>query len=276
MRPQRVVLVCLAALALVGGACGGGDKSSDLATKDPKAAMKAAATRTAEAKTVRLALTATSATKVKVLSGSGSYDFTNERGRFTLKTTLGSGADMLITPTDVYIKVPKKAKPTDPSWIKLTEADITAASEGGSGQFIQSIRKQVDPRTTLTALGTSVPDLTKIGEATIRGTKTTHLRGKVDLSDKAIAAAPASQQEGLRAAQKVFGADGYPVDVWLDSDGRVRRVQYEVTSGEGAAKSTTTVKLDLYDFGKAPTIELPAASDVGDASSLTTTTTAGK
>ena len=276
MRSQRVLVVCAAALALVGAACGGDSKSSDLATKDPKAAMAAAASRTADAKTVRLALSATSSTNVKVLSGSGSYDFPNERGRFTLKTTLGSGADMLITPTDVYIKVPQKAHPTDPSWIKLTEADIAQASAAGSGQFIDSIRKQVDPRTTLTALGTSVPDLKKIGTSTIRGTKTTHLRGQVDLSDKAIAAAPAAQQEGLRAAQKVFGADGYPVDVWLDGDGRVRRVQYEVTSGEGAAKTTTTVKLDLYDFGKAPAIELPPASDVGDSSSLQTTTTVGK
>ncbi|MDP1795147.1 MAG: LppX_LprAFG lipoprotein, partial [Acidimicrobiales bacterium] len=165
----------------------------------------------------------------------------------------------------------------DPTWIRLTKADL-AGQAARAAQFINSIRKQVDPRTTLDALGANVPDLEEVGKQTLRGAETTHLRGRVDLSDKAIAAAPASEQEGLRSAQKVFGADGYPVDVWLDADGRVRRVQYDITSGEGAAKATTTVKLDLYDFGKAPAIALPAASEIGDASTLltTTTTSAGK
>lgn len=240
--------------------------------------MATASKRTAEAKTVRLSLSATSSTGLKVLTGTGSYDFVNERGRFKLQTTLGAGADMLITNTDVFLKNPAKTAGAKP-WIRLTEADLAASQAAGAGQFIDSIRKQVDPRTTLDALGNNVPDLEQVGEEKLRGTDTVHLRGRVDLSDKAIAAAPAAQQEGLRSAQKVFGADGYPVDVWLDDDGRVRRVQYDVTSGEGAEKTATTVKLDLYDFGKLPSIELPAASDVGDASSLqtgATTTTVGK
>lgn len=274
---RRQTLVVFAFVLVLAGACSSDTKSTDLATKDPKAAMAAASKRTTAAKTLRIALSATNtANNVKVLEGSGSYDFVNKRGRFSLKTSLGAGADMLITETDVYVKVPKKQKETDPSWIRLTEADLASSAAAGGGQFIDSIRKQVDPRTTLDALGTNVPDLTKIGTAKIRGVDTTHLRGQVDLSDKAISAAPADQQEGLRAAQKLFGADGYPVEVWLDSDGRVRRVQYQVTSGDGANASTTTVKLDLYDFGKAPSINLPASSDVSDASSLTTTTVAGK
>ena len=257
-------------------ACGGDDSSSDLATKDPKAAMAAASNRTAEAKTVRLALSATSSTGLKVLSGTGSYDFVAERGRFKLQTSLGAGADMVITAKEVFLKNPRKTA-DGPSWIRLTEADL-ATQAAGSAQFIDSIRKQVDPRTTLDALGANVPDLKKVGEQTLRGTKTTHLRGRVDLSDKAIAAAAPDQQEGLRSAQKAFGVGGYPVDVWLDGDGRVRRVQYDITSGDGAAKATTTVKLDLYGFGEAPAIELPAAADVGDAATLltTTTTAAGK
>ncbi len=234
--------------------------------------MVSASARTAEAKTVRLALTATSATSAKLLSGTGSYDFVSQRGRFKLQTSLGSGANMLITPTDVFVKVPQRNQPTDPSWIRLTQADIDRASAAGSGQFLNSIRRQVDPRTTLDALGANLPGLKKIGSEKIRGTDTTHLRGRVDLSEKAIAAAPAARREELRAAQEVFGVDGYPVDVWLDNDGRVRRVQYAVSSGEGTAKTTTTVKLDLYDFGKAPAISLPADSDIGDAASLLGTT----
>lgn len=267
-RPRRLFVLGAVALGLTGTACGADNSSTDLATKDPQAAMAAASERTAEAKSVRLALSATSSTGVKVLSGTGSYDFVTDRGRFTLQTALGAGADMLITATDVFLKNPQAQQAGAKPWIRLSEADLAASRAAGSAQFIDSIRRQVDPRSTLDALGANVPDLKKVGEQTLRGTKTTQLRGQVDLSDEAIAAAPAAQQEGLRSAQRVFGSDGYPVDVWLDGDGRVRRVQYDVSSGEGDAKTATTVKLDLYDFGEAPAIQLPADSDVGDASTL--------
>lgn len=268
MRPQRVLFVGLTALALVAGACGGGgdSKASDLAIKDPKAAMAAAATRTAEAKTVRLALVTTNESKLVVSSGTGVYDFRNKSGRFKLKTVNLGVIDVLFSPTEGFLKIPEKT-PSDPGWVR-------GGDNAQSAAFFDSIRKQADPRSTLERLGTNLVDIKKIGSQKIRKVDTTHLRGRVDLSDAAIAKAPESARADLQAGQKAFGAKGYVVNLWLDSEGRVRRVQYDIASAEGDTKSTLEVRYDLYDFGKAPGIKLPAADDVTDAASLTTTTTA--
>jgi hypothetical protein len=269
------------AIALICAAPACSNDKADIATKDPKAAMAAASTRTVGAKTVKLALSAKTQTGIAVLAGSGAYDFTSNEGRFALKAVSGSSVNMVVTPKTTFVKLPQPG-PDGKTWVSLTEAalaDATASSNPAavqSAQLLENVRSQIDPRATLDALGARVPDLHKIGSQRIRGTDTTHLRGNVDLSEKAIAAAPASKRAALRRAREAFGADGYPVDVWLDEDGRVRRVQYALESGTGADKASTTVRLDLYGFGDASGIVIPKASEVGDGSALlypTTSTT---
>jgi hypothetical protein len=158
--------------------------------------------------------------------------------------------------------------------LSLTDADLARANADPSTAGAQSallldnIRDQVDPRSTIDALGENVPGLRKVGTEKIRGVTTTHLRGRVDLSDKAIAAAPSSKRAALQRARTTFGPDGYPVDIWLDVGGRVRRVQYVLESGTAGQKTSTTVRLDLFSFGGDSGIEIPNASDVGDGSAL--------
>ena len=75
----------------------------------------------------------------------------------------------------------------------------------------------------------------KAGEQKIRGVDTTQISGTVDLSDDAIAKAPAEQQDSLRQARQALGTEGYPIDVWLDKDGRVVASSTRSTVGTGAA-----------------------------------------
>jgi hypothetical protein len=246
---RRLALVL--AVAVVLAACGN-DKPA--VTENPAAALRVAAKRTAEGKTVQMSLDATTGS-IKVVTGTGAYDFRNSTGRFKLSGALLSDFDVVITPDKLYVKTPNSEKP----WRGLSDADLDKA---GQGTVLASLRTQIDPRETLGNLGTTTKNVQVIGSEKVRGTNTTHIRGDVDLSDEAIAKAPADQRQSLRDARESIAADSYPIDVWLDKDGRVRRLAYAVTAGEAAQRATTTVQFELFDFGKDPGIVIPKASEV--------------
>lgn len=267
---RAVALV--AALALGASACGGDSK--DLATKDPKAAMERASERTATAKTVKFKLSAKSSTDVTIVDGTGAYDFPNELGSFQLATATGNGGQFLLTKTALYIEVPPDRN-KGLKWVQITNEAMDKAKVENNQQIIalDGLRKQIDPRETLEQLGSDLPNLERIGSEKVRGAKTTRLRGQIDLSDAAIAKAPKDKREGLKAAQTSLGKEGYPIDVWFDADGRVRRVQYKLTQGEKPNQTSTTVNLEFFDFGKPTGIDVPADNLTTDGHDLLTTTT---
>jgi hypothetical protein len=272
---RSIGVVCRAALVVATvavAACSSGDGgggSVDVA-KDPKAALAATSQRTTAARTVSLSLSASTRTNKNVLTGSGKYDFPAKLGRFTLKTP-GTTSEIVLTEEAIYVKNPKKVA-GQKTWILLRNGIEGAAS------YLASLRQQVDPRTTLDALGASVVDLKSIGTDKVRDAKTTHLKGRVDLTDTAIAAAPADQQQGLRNARDALHVQTYPIDIWLDGDGRLRRVSYAITTTATGTSNTTTVTLELFGFGEKNTIKVPPDNDVRDGAGLlnaTTTTAAG-
>ena len=250
LRLGRIAACVAVAVALT--ACGGGNKN--VVTDNPKAALAAASQRTAKSHTVKMTLSAKTSS-VAVVDAKGAYDFDKSTGRFTMTGALISSIDMIITPDKVYVSTPKGPK----KWAGLTQADL---DKSGSGSFLSAIRSQVDPRETLRNLGTSTKNVRVIDEVKVDGVQTTHLGGDVDLSEAAIAKAPADQQASLRQARQSVGADSYPIQVWLDQAGRGRQLVYELTTGDAAQRATTTVELHLYDFGKDPGIEIPKPADV--------------
>jgi hypothetical protein len=246
---RRVAAVVAVGVALT--ACSGDGKVS--VTKNPQGALEAASARTAGAHTVKMSLTAKTST-VPVVDATGAYDFDKKTGRFTLTGALISSIDLVITPAKIYVRTPKAEKP----WASLSQSDLDKSSGGG---LLSTLRSQIDPRETLRNLGTTT-NVTVIGDEKVDDVPTTHLRGDVDVSEAAIAKAPKAQRTSLRQAHDAIGADSYPIQVWLDADGRVRRLTYELTAGAGAQRATTTVELHLFDFGKDPGIVIPAPADV--------------
>jgi hypothetical protein len=266
---RRTVLVVACALALAGCSSGGGGDgggSVDVA-KNPTAAMKAAAKRTADADSVQMTLTIGGG-ESKVGTGSGAFDFKKNLGRFKLDTTLGLKFDLVLAGDDAYMRNPSKVEGAKP-WLLLKQQ---AESGDPVASFVTQLRNQIDPRETLRYLDTLVSDVKLIGSATIRGEQTQHVRGRIDLSEEAIAKTPASMHNQLRQAQSTFGRDGYAVDVWLDGEGRVRRFEF-VTGAAGASPTTSKVTMDLFAYGEDPKITVPKASDVQE-QQLNTTTTA--
>ena len=208
-----------------------------MVAKDPTAAVRAANDRTAAAKTVYFDLDTKIGTGgAKLATGTGAFDFVVDRGRFELNSTLVPIQDMLITADRVYIKRPEP-QPAQKPWIFYTDSQIAA---GGSGVgFLTYIRSQIDPRQALRNLGSTVKDVKKVGGEKIRGVATTHLTGRVEPPDAAA----------------------YPLDLWLDHVGRVRRMQWDVGGATALLGGKTTIRFDLYDFGKDPKIVVPPDAD---------------
>ncbi len=261
LRFQRAVgLVALVFVFVAATACGG--DGGDEASKNPKAALAAASRRTAEAGSVKMTFNARlgGAKGASVASGDGAYDFTKDQGRFKLSVAFSSTVELLITPDRLYLKQPK-TQPTDKTWRSVSQEEL--ARDPSTAGFLSQLRGQIDPRAQLRNLGNNVTGVRKAGELKIRGVDTTKISGTVDLSEDAIAKAPAEQQDSLRQARQSLGTEGYPIDVWLDKDGRVRRLEYQIKVGTQAVGSTgATVRLDLFDFGEDTGVVLPDPADV--------------
>lgn len=250
VRLGRVLLVLLAS---VGAACSSSSGANDAIAKDPAAALRAAARRTADGHSVKMDISIGSGTS-KLATGEGSFDFDRNLGQFELSTSLGIAFEFVMTADTVYLKNPGAAEQGRKPWVAVSE-ETTNAQLG----LLSQLRGDVDPREALKNLGNTVTEVKHVGTDEIRGETATHLRGRVDLSDEAIAKQPVEIQESLRQSQARFGPGGYPVDVWLDDDGRLRRFQYGAplpTGGEA------TVRLDLHGYGEDTNIVVPKPDDV--------------
>lgn len=185
-----------------------------------------------------------------------------EAKRSSASFDLGGGAMQLVSDgTVLYLQVPEAARASTggKAWAKL---DVGEVMQGFGG-----LGSSTDPTASFENLrqasGTEVEDL---GSEDVRGTSTRHFRTELDLTSQldsmggAGAAALGPMREQLKAV---------PVDVWLDGDDRIRRQRTTLDlAGLGAGKVVTTV--EAFDYGKAVTIEVPAADEVfeGDMSSL--------
>jgi hypothetical protein len=106
-----------------------------------------------------------------------------------------------------------------------------------------------------------------VGKETVRGAGTTHYRTTLDLAKAAKAAG--SDGAGLTQLTQQLGTSSLPTDVWVDVDGRLRRLRYAVDVKGGAPAATRIeVSMELFDFGTAVTVTPPPADQVADAGGL--------
>ena len=94
----------------------------------------------------------------------------------------------------------------------------------------------------------------------IGGVSTTHYKVTVDL-ERAAARPSGSGRRSLQRVIQSTGTKKLPVDVWVDGDGYVRKVEYSQGSGNGKAVKVT---MELHDFGSPKQIEAPPAASVID------------
>lgn len=167
----------------------------------------------------------------------------------------------------------------------------------------------LDPLGMLGLLARPVTDVRSVGDDDVRGAPTTHLTATVDLRPRPAppsgptpstnstpstngsspsttnggegddAPTPAPAPEGdLEARFRAIGVDELPVDVYIDADHIIRRLEFRLdAAGAGAGgggesgssgQGALTTTFDVYDVGDPIDIPLPSSADVVDQADL--------
>ncbi|HMQ24463.1 MAG TPA: hypothetical protein PKA98_00620 [Acidimicrobiales bacterium] len=138
---------------------------------------------------------------------------------------------------------------------ELDRSDVLS-SVGGSGGGA------MDPGSFLEQLRAIDGDVEEVGRLDVRGVSTTRFAATYTLAD-AIAAMPEDQADALEqmyaTLPRSFLDTEQAVDVFVDDDGLVRRMQVATTSSdvEGLPLPATTTIMDWFDFGAEVSVEAP-------------------
>ncbi len=173
----------------------------------------------------------------------------------------------------IYMNLPFLAGklPEGKTWMELNLSK--AAQADGIDLSQLSSLDETDPTQFLEYLRASSGGVSTVGRETVDGVPTTHYHATLQLSD-ILARLPSSAQAAAKAAlEKLDDAGAIPVDVWVDAQGRVRRMQLSLgVSVPGGATGATSVSgtttMDFTSYGPIPAIVPPPSNEVFDATSL--------
>jgi hypothetical protein len=255
--------------------------------------------QTIGAKSARVALNETvtdvlagSSTRISI-SGTGKIDFANQNGEFSFSdATVGTFSERFITP-ELYLRPPSSLAaqlPAGKTWIGV---NLNTVDESKLGESLSQVSdsSQASTQTLSYLQGVSSSGVTTVGPATIRGVATTEYKASVDLT-KATAHEGTEEQAAVQTLETELHTSTMPVQVWLDAQGRVRQVAYQLSipsamssptvpgSTTVATSSSFTATIDFYDFGTPVDVSAPPANQVVDVTSeavgvaSTTTTSA--
>lgn len=163
----------------------------------------------------------------------------------------------------LYMRFPflKEQMPRGKTWLK---ADIVEMGKAyGLDLDRMKETKQSDPGQMLAYLKSAV-GVRKIGSDLVRREVTTHYSTVVK-AETIVEGVPPDQQEAMRKFLRLMGIKTYPVDIWVDRDGLVRKLaielEYKQPHGEYVKMKLSE---EYYDFGVEANIEAPPAKRVID------------
>jgi len=270
-------LAAVGVVALLMAACGGGGTPASVTL------VRDAPKKTTDARTSRMEVVierpgAQPDSQSPPIKITGEADYQAHRGHMLIDLSQfglpGPPIDAVFDNATVYEKFPSAlgaALPPGKSWVKVDLA--TAGQSIGVDASGLSQSQAGDPSQTLDYLRGASDNITRVGTEDVRGTQTTHYRAVVDLN-KAAAQSPTAR-DAIKSTVKLLGSSTQPVDVWVDTDGRVRRMKYTVDLSKSKVPTSTagvpgsvTFTLELFDFGLPVQAQLPPADQVVDLSTL--------
>lgn len=247
MRRTTVVIATASALLLLSGCAGVASGTIERGT--PRQSVVSAALATQKAGTARVAL------EVRTL-GSDPVSLTLD-GRLALD---GSAADLtaslptdgsdasvheIVVDGDAYLQV-QGIDLLPPVWVKADLGDTASgdnplaslATAGGVDQILAALRE--------------VGSVEKVARQDVGGVSTTKYHATIDASSflEGLPAVPGLDVGAITAAASV------PVDLWVDEQGRLVRLEASVGSGDAGV----ALVLRLADFGAPLDIEAPSVS----------------
>jgi len=265
--------------------------------------MLAAYTHTVGQKTAKMSLTETVSTNAgaaasgsatptasgagnlsTTITAAGTVDFTGKAADLTMQVE-GQSLEMREIGTTIYMHLTGslgQGLPDGKTWVSL---DLDKLSEAKLGTSLSSLTQtsRENPAQMLGYLqAVSQSGLHKAGTATIRGESTTEYDATVDLKKlAALQTTPAAQQAITKLAAQM-GTSGYPMKVWIGTDGLVHQMQFSISEDAAALASApagaspaaaeptsiaVAATIQLYDYGTAVTVTAPPAAQTADLTS---------
>ncbi|WP_030744443.1 hypothetical protein [Streptomyces sp. NRRL S-31] len=245
------------------GCSGSGAAAEDVkGGGDPVATLRRAADALRDAGSSKAGTSmemATGGTRVTI-RGKGVYDYRRRLGRLTVMLPAdASGASghrpitELLAPGALYMKNRGAGVPAD-KWVRVDTATLSDGNLVTGGA--------TDPYAAAELLrGTREAVLA--GRTELAGTPVRHYRGTADLG-RAARYASAGNRAPLAAAARGFATAVVPFDVYLDDQGRVRKLRQRFSFVNGREKAAVAVAstLLLYGFGTPVDVRLPAPADI--------------
>ena len=176
---------------------------------------------------------------------SGSYDYTTKEGSLTVKL---DGTEELEDDVPTEVRFFGERYYSEQKWEGKTYwvAETEDVGIGYPEELIVPFPgSDVDPTRALDLI-LAVGDEEELGDEEVRGSATTHYRVKLDPKDL-------SRELGGRPLDEAGGP--FPVDVWADDEGRLRRIRL-------VEEETATLLYDFFDFGVSVDVERPPADQV--------------
>ncbi|MER6527050.1 hypothetical protein [Streptomyces sp. NPDC001508] len=202
---------------------------------------------------------ATGGTRVTI-RGKGVYDYRRQLGQLTVVlpqdptgATEHRPITELLAPGALYMKNRGAGVPAD-KWVRVDTATLSDGNLVTGGA--------TDPYAAAELLrGTRTA--TYMGRTEVGGTAVRHYRGTADLA-VAARAASAGNRAALAAAAKGFATAEVPFDVYLDDQGRIRKLRQRFSFVNGQQKTPVAVASTtlLYDFGTDVHVKLPRPKDI--------------
>jgi hypothetical protein len=194
------------------------------------------------------------------IRGEGVYDFGDGVGRLEVRlpqdpagTSDRRPITELLAPGALYMKNRGAGVPAD-KWVRVETGSLSDGNLVTGGATDPYVAAEVLSGTRTAAY---------VGRTEVAGTPVRHYRGTADLGRAAREAGGAAGRS-LRAAAKGFATAEVPFDVYLDDDGRVRKLRHRFSfvngqRGDAVAVASTTL---LYGFGVPVTVRLPDEEDI--------------
>lgn len=203
------------------------------------------------------------------LTASGGMNLASKAVDMTTDLPAVGSVEMRIVGSSMYIHFPAalaKHIPGGKSWVSISLSQLC----GGSGGGLFGGANAADPASALEQLRSSGGHVQNLGSGTVDGTPATHYRVTVDMAKAAQAAA--ARCSGGALGRSIEGMAGkfhvQPMDVWVDSQDRVRRVHLVETALVQSHTVTTDMTMDLSGFDTPVTVSAPPAADTLDAAQI--------
>jgi hypothetical protein len=303
VRASTALLVVLALLAVVASGCAGGGGTTAAAPTSLEA-LADSARRSADASTGRF----TFAMDMSMPGFGGAFGFTGE-GAFDTKvgktqmsidlssffelmkglassfggSTSGSLGDVdaddfkidaIVDGLVMYMHMPflEDKIPGGKPWVKI---DLRKAAASVPGFDVDELLQFTNngPQSTLSYLEAVSGSIETVGVEDVRGTSTTHYRVSIDLT-KYANLVPSAQREKLASLLdqlvKQTGVRTIPVDVWVDADSLVRKLEMDFSMTQPGSSQTATASMtfEMFDYGEPVNITLPLPEETADVTSL--------